>query len=125
MKRILFVLGILFFTGIAGVSAQKLEPAETTHDFGTVKHELPKIEHRFKFVNTGTEPLVITRTLTSCNCVKVNYDRKPVPPGAEGWLDVIYEVNKKEAGVFYKTIEVYSNSEEKRNVLVIKGNAIK
>ena len=97
---------------------------ETIYDFGSVDHKLPKIEHRFEFTNDGTEPLVVTKTRTSCNCVKVQYDKKPVPPGGKGTITVIYEVNKKEAGVFYKVIEIYSNTTEKRNNLIIKGNAI-
>ncbi len=94
------------------------------HDFGSVDHSLPKVECAFEFTNDSTEPLVITRTLTSCNCTKVSYDKKPVPPGGKGMIKVVYEVNKKEAGVFYRVIEVYSNSIDKRSNLVIKGNAI-
>ncbi len=123
MKRLILVFCVLL--AVYGASAQHFEFAETSFDFGSVQHSLPKIEHRFHFTNDGDEPLVITRTLTSCNCVKVSYDKKPIPPNGKGFIDVIYEVNKKEAGIFYKTIEIYSNSPEKRNILVIRGNAVK
>lgn len=94
------------------------------HNFGDIPHSSDRVEYRFEFTNDGTAPLVITRTLTSCNCTKVEYDRRPVPPGGRGAITVIYEANKKEAGVFYKTIEIYSNSPERRNNLIIKGNAV-
>ena len=97
--------------------------ATTEHDFGDIPHKSPKIEYRFLFTNDGTAPLVITKVLTSCSCVKVDYGKKPILPGGSGEIRVVYEVNKKESGVFYKVIEVYSNSIDKRNNLIVKGNA--
>ncbi len=133
MKKVALILG--FLLGMWGVQAQ--EPASapqydgahiaferTEHDFGNIDHSLAKVECRFEFTNDGTEPLVITKALTSCNCTKVSYDKKPVPPGGKGAITVVYEVNKKEAGVFYRVIEIYSNSVEKRNNIIIKGNAV-
>ncbi len=96
----------------------------TEYDFGDIEHSLPKVECRFTFTNDGTAPLVITKILTSCSCVKTEYGRRPIAPGDEGEIVVTYEVNKKESGVFYKVIEVYSNSTDRRNNLIVKGNAI-
>ncbi|MDR2882611.1 MAG: DUF1573 domain-containing protein [Alistipes sp.] len=95
----------------------------TEHDFGDIEHSLPKVECRFRFTNDGTAPLVITKILTSCSCVKADYAKRPVPPGGEGEIVITYEVSKKEPGVFYKVIEVYSNSADRRNNLIVKGNA--
>lgn len=137
MKKALFVLialGALSFQ-LSTVWAQ--EPASAPkydgahivfdkieHDFGNIDHKLPKVECRFEFTNDGTKPLVITKALTSCSCTKVSYDKKPVPPGGTGVVTVVYEVNKKDAGVFYRVIEIYSNSVDKRNNIIIKGNAV-
>lgn len=127
-----------FLVCVCGVSAEgvdsvKVERHEGAHfafenteyDFGEIPHKSRKVECRFEFVNDGSAPLVITKTLTSCSCVKVTYDKKPVMPGKQGVITVAYEVNKKEPGIFYKVIEVYSNAAEKRTNLVIKGNAVK
>jgi hypothetical protein len=95
-----------------------------THDFGTIDHSLASVSHRFEFTNDGTEPLVIIKTETSCTCTKTEYDKKPVPAGGRGAITVIYEVNKKDAGVFYKAVDVYSNSVDKRISLVVRGNAV-
>ncbi len=94
------------------------------HDFGDIPHKSPKVVHRFAFTNDGTAPLVITKAVTSCSCVKVDYGKRPIPPGGRGEIVVTYEVNKKESGVFYKVIEIYSNAPEKRNNLIVKGRAI-
>lgn len=124
-KNLLFFLLILSTFNFQPSAAQKLVFEQSQHDFGKVEHSLARIEHRFEFTNGGSEPLVVTRAQTSCNCVRVEYPRRPVAPGARGEITVIYEVNKKEPGVFYKVVEIYSNSTPKRNNLIIKGNAVK
>ncbi len=137
MKRLFCLLCFLF--AVASVQAQVQVPeqdtipkpegphfdfTETEYDFGKVARSSREIEHCFEFTNDGTEPVVITKTLTSCSCVKTEYGKKPIPPGGKGEIKVTYEVNKKESGVFYKVIEVYSNSADKRNNLIVKGNAV-
>jgi hypothetical protein len=117
------------FVSFAAVAQDRTQGAHfaferTEHDFGKVAHRLSKVECVFAFTNDGTAPLVITRAATSCSCVKVNYPKKPIPPGGKGEIKVVYEVNKKEAGVFYKVIELYSNAPEKRLNLIVKGNAV-
>ncbi len=134
MKKLLPLIVSLF--AVCGVWAQQADSVkvvkydgphfkfeQTEHDFSEIPHKSKQVECRFEFTNDGTVPLVVTKTLTSCSCVKVSYDKKPVKPGEKGVIIVAYEVNKKESGIFYKVIEVYSNSVDKRNNLVIKGNA--
>jgi hypothetical protein len=135
MKRFLLLAGLLLaFATTVGAQEQgaaqekpsgpRFSFQSTEYDFGNIAHKLPKVECRFAFTNDGTAPLVITKVLTSCSCVKTSYDKKPIPPGGKGEIVVTYEVNKKESGVFYKVIEVYSNSVDKRNNLIVKGNAV-
>lgn len=135
MKKLISFIVLLFATSVAwaqeadSMQVVKHEGAHfafknVEHDFGAVPHKSKRVECRFEFTNDGSAPLVITKTLTSCTCVKVSYDKKPVMPGQKGVIVVAYEVNKKEPGVFYKVIEVYSNVPEKRTNLVIKGNAV-
>jgi hypothetical protein len=134
MRRALILAGLLLAFATISAAAQESEkgkPAgahmtfeKTEHDFGNINHKLPKVECRFTFTNDGTAPLVITKILTSCSCVKTEYPKKPIPPGGIGEIKVTYEVNKKESGVFYKVVEVYSNSTDRRNNLIVKGNAV-
>lgn len=146
MKKALLIVCVLFAAGAARAQKVETQPRTDTvktgsvktekqdgpqfafesveYDFGEIPHKSRKVECRFEFVNEGSAPLVITKTLTSCTCVKVSYDKKPVMPGCEGVITVSYEVNKKEPGIFYKVIEVYSNAPEKHTNLVIKGNAV-
>ncbi len=131
MKKLLLVGLLLVFAGARARAQVEEKPAgprfnfeSTEYDFGNIDHDLPKVECKFTFTNDGSAPLVITKVLTSCSCVKTRYDKKPILPGGRGEIVVAYEVNKKESGVFYKVIEVYSNSVDKRNNLIVKGNAI-
>ncbi len=131
MKKLLLVLILSIFNFQFSILAAQDTPQgphmafeSTEYDFGDIPHKSPKVECRFAFTNDGTAPLVITKVLTSCSCVKVDYGKRPIPPGGSGEIVVVYEVNKKESGVFYKVIEIYSNSPEKRNNLIVKGNAI-
>ncbi len=131
MRRFLLLAGLLLVS--AGVPTQTrpqdkpqagIAFERTEYDFGGVPYRSPEVECRFAFTNDGAAPLVITKVLTSCSCVKVKYGKKPVPPGGTGEIVVTYEVNKKESGVFYKVIEVYSNAPDRRTNLIVKGNAI-
>jgi hypothetical protein len=132
MRRLLLLAGLLLAFVAAPAQAQEAQkPAgphfaftATEYDFGDIAHKLPKVECRFEFTNDGTAPLVITKILTSCSCVKTTYPKKPIPPGGKGEIVVTYEVNKKESGVFYKVIEIYSNAAERRTNLIVKGNAV-
>ena len=98
---------------------------KTEHNFGEVPHKAKQIECSFDFTNDGSAPLVITKIVTSCTCTKADYPKKPVMPGQKGSIRIIYEPSKKDAGMFYKAVEVYSNSADaKRKTIVIRGKAI-
>lgn len=136
MKKIFFIAGFLFAAygawaqradsvAVVEYNGPHLKFTTTEHNFWDVPHASKKIEYRFGFINDGKAPVVITKTLASCTCINITYDKKPVLPGEKGTVTVSYEVNKKDPGVFHKAIEIYSNSVDKRNVLIIRGNAIK
>ena len=131
MKRVLLIVLLSIINYQLSIVAAQDKPQgphiafeSVEHDFGDIPHKSPKVEHRFVFTNDGTAPLVVTKALTSCSCVKVEYGKRPIPPGGRGEIVVTYEVNKKESGVFYKVIEIYSNAPQRRNNLVVKGKAI-
>ena len=78
----------------------------------------------FTFTNDGTVPLVVTRVITSCSCLKASYFKRPVAPGESGTISIIYEPHKSEPGVFNKVIQIYSNSVDGRDVITVQGNSI-
>lgn len=136
MKSIRFFLAGMLLFGFAAVRAQ--ESPETsghrkearlvlpvaTHNFGDVPRKGGALTQEFAFRNEGTAPLVIVRVLTSCSCFRASFPKRPVPPGGEGVIRVVYEPLKSEPGAFSKVLQIYSNSATGREVITVQGNSI-
>ena len=67
---------------------------------------------------------MLTRVVTSCSCLKAHFHRRPVAPGDEGSIRIVYEPQKSEPGVFNKVIQIYSNAADGREVITVQGNAL-
>ena len=93
------------------------------HDFGKIPENSGKQYYEYNFINSGNQPLVITKTIVSCKCVDVEYPKKPVMPGEKGAIKVTYNP-KKQKGVFYKAIQVYSNDPRNRLIIIAKGEVV-
>jgi hypothetical protein len=91
-------------TGQANISFTEYE-----HNFGVVAAG-EKVGYIFTFLNSGTGHLAINSVSTSCGCTIPKYDKKPIPPGGEGSLEVIFNTAGYD-GVQSKTITVQSNAE--------------
>ena len=88
--------------------AVKLIFKEYEHNFGKVA-EGEKVGYIFKFENKGTNNLVIESVITSCGCTAPKYDTKPIPPGGNGNLEVVFDASGKN-GMQTKTITIMSNA---------------
>ena len=53
---------------------------ETSHDFGNIPFK-GNGSYEFVFVNTGTEPLILTQPKSSCGCTVPEWPRQPILPG--------------------------------------------
>ena len=62
-----------------------------SHDFGDVPRKGGDLVREFTFTNDGTVPLVVTRVITSCSCLKASYSKRPVAPGESGTISITYE----------------------------------
>lgn len=84
-----------------------------------------KVTHQFRFTNTGSEPLTLTRVKASCGCTTPSYSKEPVAPGAEGYIDVAFNTTGK-SGRQTKTVTVTGNFEGSiTKVLKITGEVTK
>ena len=124
MKRILFLLIVIFATGM--VSAQQREASITVvgdavHDFGDIKESDGSASHVFTVLNNGELPLVISRVIASCGCTTPEWTKEPIAPGKTGDVKVTYDTADR-PGPFTKTISVYSNGKTGNYVLTIKGD---
>ncbi len=78
------------------------------HNFGKVK-EGEKVAYIFAYENKGPGNLVIHSVSSSCGCTVPKYDKKPIPPGGEGRMEVVFNTSGF-SGMQTKTITVRSNS---------------
>ncbi len=103
---------------------------ETEFDFGEIE-EGEKVSHVFKFKNTGSEPLVISKAQGSCGCTVPDWPREPIPPGAEGEIKVQYDSRGKgktraEGGrAENKRVTITANTDPVNTYLYIKGTVFK
>lgn len=72
--------------------------------------------------NTGEFPLVIYSVNASCECLNIKLPKKPILPGKESKIKLIY--NSKKLGEFVKTIKIYGNYENSPKGVLIKGKCI-
>lgn len=124
-------------TGACGRSSSgsgNIAPSDTTgtamltfaapeHDFGKVM-EGEKVGCIFTYTNTGDADLVISSASASCGCTVPKFDKKPVPPGRSGTIEVIFDTSGRE-GVQTKTVVIQSNAENNLVILRIIADVTK
>lgn len=92
---------------------------ETSYDWGTID-EGKKMEHIFKFKNTGTNDMIISDAHGSCGCTVPEWPKEPIKPGKSSQIKVIFD-SKGKAGDQSKSVTITANTEPTNMVLMIKG----
>ncbi|MHC1731763.1 MAG: DUF1573 domain-containing protein [Bacteroidales bacterium] len=132
-----FIIAAALITGACGRSQQRTEKnqlSDTTgtamitfnnpeHDFGKVKAG-EKVGCIFTYTNTGDADMVITSASASCGCTVPKYDKRPVPPGGSGTIEVVFDTAGRE-GIQTKTVVVQSNAENNLVILRIIADITK
>ncbi len=120
--RLSMFIAIMAF-GLPVFSQQKapnIAFKEKIYDFGKIKEEAGVVTHDFKFRNTGSQPLIIQRVVSSCGCTTPTWSKEPIPPGGEGFIRVAYNPRNR-PNKFSKTITIYSNASSGPVMLRIMG----
>ena len=81
---------------------------DSVFNFGTIT-EGEKVEFSYRFKNTGTNPLVVFTTQTSCGCTVPEKPEKPVLPGETSYIKVVFNSAGKH-GHNEKDITVNANT---------------
>lgn len=129
MRRIF----LLLFTAILAVPAlaqggqpqflETFKPAERVHDFGTIQEKDGIVKTQFKFINTGSRPVVISDVNTSCGCLAPSYTKRAVRKGEEATVDVSFNPDHK-SGNFVKQVVVLLNDGNQYARVWIKANIV-
>ncbi|MEM9389919.1 MAG: DUF1573 domain-containing protein [Bacteroidota bacterium] len=128
---ITLVFGIFMIYGAIAQEAATTEASmqgavitfeEDKFDFGDI-YQGDKVEHIFKFENTGNEALIITNVQTTCGCTAPNWPRDPVAPGQEAEIKVVFNSAGK-MGIQNKVITIVSNATNPMNRVSIVTNVL-
>jgi Protein of unknown function (DUF1573) len=109
---------------------KKLKPEEypvikfdaTEHDFGTIQ-EGDKVEHIFKFTNTGKNDLYVIEVHPSCGCTAPEWTKTPVKSGESGEIKIIFNSAHK-SGEQNKSISLLTNTMNGNEILTFKANVL-
>ena len=104
-------------TGTSEISFREYE-----HDFGKVA-EGEKLSYIFIFDNKGKSDLIVSSASTTCGCTVPKYDAKPISPGANGKIEVVFDTSGR-SGKQTKTITVKSNASKPVVLLKITAEVI-
>lgn len=105
-----------------GDTSAKISFEQVFYDFGNIKQG-EKVTYSFQFRNTGESPLVIEDAFASCGCTVPEFDKEPIAPGKEGYIEVIFDSSGRR-GSQYKTVMIKTNSPDSKHRLTIKANVL-
>lgn len=99
---------------VATTAVAAVNPVTTIHWVDSVKNigkvsEGEKVEIAYKFINTGSNPLVISNVVVSCGCTIAEKPEAPIAPGKEGFIKASFD-SKGRIGSNHKTLTVYTNT---------------
>lgn len=119
MKNIFAILSFLFVAATATMAQGPVMAFETTTvDYGTIEKGGEPLR-KFKFKNTGTEPLIIKDAKGSCGCTVPTYPKEPIMPGESSEIEVRYDTQR--IGMFTKSVTLTTNETNGSHLLTIKG----
>ena len=119
LKKIVALVVLLFGTFICALAQPKLEIKDAKKSFGFVKKgEVVKLNYEIS--NTGTEPLLINNVEVSCSCTSVEFDKKPILPGQNTLVTVIFDT-KTVYDRQDRVVLVQSNDKKSPHKLRYKG----
>jgi len=122
MKYLLLVLFICFVS-VSCINNKGKEMAKTSIDstsFTTIKWmdsivnfgsivKGEKITIKFRCINTGDKPLIITSAVPGCGCTVADYTKEPILPGKEGAITASFN-SANFSGEVHKYITVNTNT---------------
>jgi len=123
MKKLFAVVAViaLFTTFAKAQTGPVMTFEKTAIDYGTIPQNADPLR-KFKFKNTGNEPLVIKNAQGSCGCTVPSFKHEPVMPGESSDIEVRYATDR--IGPFTKTVTLTTNEATPTRVLTISGTVL-
>lgn len=123
MRTLLLVFTLSLALNLqAQTTGPAIEFTSQVVDYGEIERGSDGVR-TFEFVNSGNQPLVISKVYSSCGCTIPKKPEAPIAPGEKGEIQVKYDTNR--VGPIRKTITVNSNAMSTPIVsLKIKGTVL-
>lgn len=104
-------------------SGPRLEMEQNSFNFGTIAAG-KRVNHVFKFVNSGDSPLLLANVHATCGCtVAKAWNKDPIMPGEGGEIIVEFDSSNR-TGHQDKSIYIVSNSRPASLELKLTGDVI-
>lgn len=98
------------------VSAQQIEPVNV--DFKSISSTSTK----YVTITNNTHSVLVIRSIKAdCNCVKVEFSKKPITAGANASIKVTYRPKAGESGLFYKVVRVEYATQKNATEFTLRG----
>lgn len=94
---------------------------DTFQAMGIVERENPIGKVDFRFVNTGSNPIVVLDVRPSCTCTTVEFDHSPIMPGDTSCIRAIYHGEGRNPEFFSKEVVVYTSASSEDVILSFEG----
>ena len=138
MKTKTLILTALLFSGINSYAQEKKvlnnlgneSEIQASFKFETEEYNFGSIEqgesitHEFKFLNTGSEPLIISKAEGSCGCTVPIFPKEPILKNQSAVIKVTFNSTGK-FGIQDKTVTNVSNAKQNPMIIHIKGTVLK
>ena len=93
------------------------------YNFGSIEQG-ESVTYDFKFLNTGNEPLIISKAEGSCGCTVPIYPKEPILKNQSAAIKVTFNSTGK-FGIQDKTVTLTSNASQNPMIIHIKGTVTK
>lgn len=130
MKHLYFLIALILLVspamaqdGVTKAEGPQITWDNSSYDFGDLKQG-DRVEHTFRFTNTGNTPLIITNVEVTCGCTTPKgWPRDPIAPGAKSEITVAFNSAGK-YGRQNKVVKVISNSVSPQNQVLFSANVL-
>ncbi|MFY0608390.1 MAG: DUF1573 domain-containing protein [Cyclobacteriaceae bacterium] len=96
-------LMLMIAMGYSAHGQTTIQFLERSHDFGTIKEEKGDVEHKFIFINRGTQSVELLDVETSCGCTTPDWTKGSVEPSDTGYVVASFDPLNR-PGRFNKTL---------------------
>jgi hypothetical protein len=89
-------------------------------DLGEVLVDDSVVVSEVKLYNRSIKPLIISKIISDCGCLKFEYSKKPIKMGETLRIKLKFDPNGQ-SGRFYKPVYVYHNQSKNPEQLIVRG----